>query len=38
MQQGCEEEQETPSIWMCLKCGHSVGFVKYLIQQSVQFC
>lgn len=26
MQQGCEEEQESASIWMCLKCGHSVGF------------
>lgn len=38
MQQGCEEEQETPSIWMCLKCGHSVGFVKHLIQQFVQLC
>lgn len=37
MQQGCEE-QETPSIWMCLKCGHGVGFVKHLIQQCVQFC
>lgn len=33
-----EEEQETPSIWMCLKCGHSVSFVKYLIQKCVQFC
>lgn len=38
MQQGCEEEQETPSIWMCLKCGHGVSFVKHLIQQCVQFC
>uniref|UniRef100_A0A674PPE0 Ubiquitin carboxyl-terminal hydrolase n=1 Tax=Takifugu rubripes TaxID=31033 RepID=A0A674PPE0_TAKRU len=23
MEQDCEEEQETPAIWMCLKCGHS---------------
>ncbi|CAG12771.1 unnamed protein product, partial [Tetraodon nigroviridis] len=23
MQQGCGEEQETPGLWMCLKCGHS---------------
>lgn len=28
MQQDCEEEQETPAIWMCLKCGHSVSFPK----------
>ena len=37
MEQGCEEEQETAGIWMCLKCGHSVGFVNHVIQQCVQF-
>lgn len=31
MEQDCEEEQETPAIWMCLKCGHSVSFLKYFI-------
>lgn len=31
MEQDCDEEQETPAIWMCLKCGHSVSILKYFI-------
>lgn len=33
LQQDSEQEQETPVVWMCLKCGHRVSLFKpiYLI-------